>query len=92
MPRLQQHRFGARLAQAGVQPWRERPGFQPDAGHRQAEPAEEPDQRLGRARHHWAYGPIPRRDVSKADRASRTILSVASTTHTLLCSRPYVRR
>ena len=35
----------------GVQPLRERPGLQPDPGHRQAELAEEPDQRLRLARH-----------------------------------------
>ncbi len=61
MPRLQQHRFEARLAQAGVQPLRERPGFQSDAGQRQAEPREEPGQRLRLARHLGLTHNPPRR-------------------------------
>src|SRR3954471_17636887 len=51
LPGLQQHRLEARPGQAGVQPLGERPGFEPDPGQRQAELAEEADQRLRLARH-----------------------------------------
>ena len=46
MPRLQQHGLKASPGQARVQPLRERPRLQPDPGQRQAELAEEADQRL----------------------------------------------
>jgi hypothetical protein len=51
VPRLQQRRLEPGAGQAGVQPLRQRPGLQPDPGQRQAEPAEEADERLGLARH-----------------------------------------
>jgi hypothetical protein len=51
VPRLQQHGLEARFGQAGVQPLRQGSGLEPDPGQRQAELAEEVDQRLRLARH-----------------------------------------
>jgi hypothetical protein len=51
LPGLEQDRLEPDPGQAGVQPLRERPGLQPDPGHRHAELPEEAGQRLGLARH-----------------------------------------
>jgi hypothetical protein len=47
--RLQQHRLKAGLDQRGLEPLRQRPGFQADARQPQIETGQEADQRLGLA-------------------------------------------
>jgi hypothetical protein len=51
LPGLEQHRLEPGLGEARVEPLRQGPGLQADAGQRQAELAEEADQCLGLARH-----------------------------------------
>jgi hypothetical protein len=74
VPRLQQHRLEARLAQAGVQPLRQGAGFQADPRHLDAEAAEPGGQSLRFARHlglahdppggvHHAHAAVFQRDV-----------------------------
>ena len=56
MPRLQQHHLKPGRDQAGVQPLRQRPRFQPDPGYPSRQTKEEPNQRVRIARHlHLAY-------------------------------------